>query len=637
MNELAVETTFQRRLQHGAECLRDGGVHFRVWAPGKRKVEVLIGGTATLLAPDRDGYHSGIVPGAGPGTLYKYRLDGSDAFPDPASRFQPQGPHGPSEVIDTAAFRWRDARWGGITIRGQVIYEMHVGTFTPEGTWRAALAHLPALADLGVTVLEVMPIAEFPGRFGWGYDGVDLFAPYHVYGRPEDLCEFVNRAHELGLAVILDVVYNHLGPDGNYLAQYSREYSSTKHVTEWGEAINFDGTGSRPVREFYADNAAFWVSEYHLDGLRLDATQSIFDDSPEHILRVVGRRVREAAAGRGTIVVAENEPQETRLVRPVQEGGYRLDGLWNDDFHHSAMVALTGHNDAYYTDYLGAPQEFISAVKYGYLYQGQRYKWQKKRRGTPAFGIPSHAFITFIQNHDQVANSAHGERIHKLTSPGRLRAVTALMLLAPGTPMLFQGQEFAASAPFLYFADHEPRLAELVARGRREFLEQWRRMKTPEVQARFSTPNDPQTFERCKLDWGERERHRSTLDLYRDLLRLRREDAAFSMQAPGHVDGAVLAAHAFVLRFFAADDGDRLLLVNLGQDLHLDPAPEPLLAPPKDMQWEILFSTEDPRYGGCGTAAVDSDENWRVPGEAAVVLRPAPLPAKPQTLHKKDE
>jgi maltooligosyltrehalose trehalohydrolase len=488
------------------------------------------------------------------------------------------------------------------------------------------MRELPALADVGVTVLEIMPLAEFPGRFGWGYDGVNLFAPAHIYGRPEDFAAFVDRAHSLGLAVILDVVYNHLGPDGNYLGQFSRDYFSSKYETEWGEAINFDGENSGPVREYFAENAAYWIREFHLDGLRLDATQSIFDDSREHILTVIGKRVREAAAGRNAIVVAENEPQQTKLVRSVERGGYGLDGLWNDDLHHTAMVALTGHNDSYYTDYLGTPQEFISAIKYGYLYQGQRYKWQEKRRGTPGYDLPPAAFITFVQNHDQIANSARGDRVHRLTSAGRLRAMTALILLAPGTPMLFQGQEFAASAPFLYFADHEPRLAELVAKGRIEFLEQWRSLRQPEMQACFARPDEASTFERCKLDHSEREKHREIWLLHRDLLRLRREDPVLRAQERRAVDGAVLSTNAFVLRYFNADHGDRLLLVNFGNDVHLDPAPEPLLAPPEGMEWEKVFSTEDPPYGGCGTAALDTEENWWIPGEAAVFMRPIPAP-----------
>ena len=318
-----------------------------------------------------------------------------------------------------------------------------------------------------------MPVADFPGRFGWGYDGVNLFAPTRLYGRPDDFRQFVDQAHANGLAVILDVVYNHIGPDGNYLAAFSDAYFTDRYLNEWGEAINFDGPDAGPSREFFIANAGYWIDEYHLDGLRLDATQQMFDSSPTHILTEIGQRVREMARGRATIISSENEPQETKIVRPVEQGGYGLDALWNDDFHHSAMVALTGRNEAYYTDYHGTPQELISAVKYGYLYQGQHYSWQKQRRGTPALDLAPSVFVSFIQNHDQVANTARGERVHTQTSPGRYRAMTALMLLAPATPMLFQGQEIAASAPFLYFCDHDPELASMVKAGRTEFLRQF--------------------------------------------------------------------------------------------------------------------------------------------------------------------
>ncbi|HEV3496357.1 MAG TPA: malto-oligosyltrehalose trehalohydrolase, partial [Actinomycetes bacterium] len=471
-----------RRYPVGAELSPDGGVHFRVWAPVRRKVEVVFGeppgddGIAEL-APEGDGYFSGLVADAGAGTRYRFCLDGEDyLYPDPASRFQPEGPHGPSQVVDPWAYRWSDMDWKGAALPGQVLYEMHIGTFTREGTWAAAERELPELAAVGITCLEVMPVADFPGRFGWGYDGVNLFAPTRLYGDPDDFRRFVDRAHQLGLAVILDVVYNHLGPDGNYLKAFAPAYFTNKYKTEWGEPINFDGPDSGPVRDYFASNAAYWIDEYHLDGLRLDATQNIYDDTPDpakHILAEIGRRVRAAAGGRSTLIVNENEPQHPRLARPLDRGGIGLDALWNDDFHHSAMVALTGRNQAYYTDYLGTAQEFVSAVKYGYLYQGQWYSWQGKRRGQPGLDIAPAAFVTFIQNHDQIANSGRGLRAHQLTSPGRYRAMTALMLLAPGTPMLFQGQEFAASAPFLYFADHKPDLAKLVHRGRREFLSQF--------------------------------------------------------------------------------------------------------------------------------------------------------------------
>lgn len=593
------------------------GVGFRVWAPKRKKVEVVLDRGSCELEAEGDGYFSGLAEGIGAGTLYKYRLDDGDAFPDPASRFQPQGPHGPSQVIDPSTFPWTDEDWRGVRREGQVLYEMHVGTFTPDGTWEAASRELPELARLGITVIEMMPVAEFPGRFGWGYDGVDLFAPYHLYGEPDDLRRFVDRAHSAGLGVILDVVYNHFGPDGNYLRQYSDTWFTDRYENDWGEAIDFE---PRPVREFFLANAGYWIDEFHFDGLRLDATQDIHDSSDDHILSAIIRRVREAANGRSTYIVAENEPQETRLVR-----GFGIDALWNDDFHHTATVALTGRNEAYYTDYLGTAQELVSAVKYGYLYQGQRYSWQKKRRGAPGLDLPPPVFVSFIQNHDQIANSGRGERCHLLSSPGRFRSLTALLLLAPATPMLFQGQEFCASAPFLYFADHEPELARAVQKGRQEFLAQFPSLKSPEMQACASDPHEPSTFEICRLDLSERESHASCYAMHRDLLRLRREDPVFRAQGAGGLDGAVLAPEAFVLRWFSqgSEGDDRLLVVNLGRDLHLVPAPEPLLAPPDGACWEVVWSSEDPRYGGCGAPPPeDRDGGWRLPGQAAVVLRP---------------
>jgi maltooligosyltrehalose trehalohydrolase len=614
-----------RRLPIGAEMHPGRGVYFRVWAPRRRTVHVVLedgpGAKSDIpLTAERDGYFSGWAATAGAGTLYRYRLDGSNLYPDPASRFQPQGPHGASQVVDPNAFSWTDRAWRGCGLEGQIIYELHIGTFTREGTWAAAMERLPALADLGVTVLEVMPVADFPGRFGWGYDGVDLYAPTRLYGTPDDFRRFVDQAHALGIGVILDVVYNHLGPDGCYVREFAPAYFTKRYDNAWGEALNYDGGDAGPVREFFTANAGYWIDEFHLDGLRLDATQQIFDRSPEHILTAVGRQVRAAANGRATIIVAEDETERAQLVRPLEQGGYGLDMLWNDDYHHSAMTVLSGHNEAYYGDYLGAAQEFVSAAKWGFLFQGQRFSWQKKRRGTPTMGVNPAAFVNFLQNHDQVSNSARGLRCHVLSSPGRYRALTALTLLMPGTPMLFQGDEFAASSPFLFFADHNPELAALVRKGRAKFLSQFRSVALPEMQAQLSDPENPTTFARCKLDWSERERHSEVVALHRDLIRLRREDAVLRAPRRGMYDGAVLGAEAFVLRFFGGDDGDRLLVVNLGRDLHLAPAPEPLLAPPEERRWQVYWSSEEPRYGGQGTPPLDTDENWRLPGRATVLL-----------------
>ncbi len=621
----AAGETVSRRYPSGVEVLPGDRVHARVWAPKRHRVSMVIetDGRSVDLAAEGDGYFSALVEGVPVGSLYRFRLDdGETLYPDPVSRFQPDGPDGPSQVVDPARFGWSDQGWTGRTIKGQVIYEMHIGTFTPEGTWDAAMRELPRLVELGVTVLELMPVAEFPGKFGWGYDGVDLFAPTRLYGTPDDMRRFVDRAHGLGFAVILDVVYNHLGPSGNYLKEFADAYFTDRYKNEWGEAVNFDGPDAGPVRDFFLANARYWIDEFHLDGLRLDATQQVFDSGKPHILQEISRTVRRAARGRDAILIGENEPQHATMVRPVEEGGCGLCAIWNDDFHHSAMVALTGRDEAYYTDYKGTPQEFVSAMKHGFLYQGQWYRWQGKRRGMPAFGLPRPTFVTFLQNHDQIANSGKGLRGHALTSPGRWKAMTALMLLGPGTPMLFQGQEFAASTPFHYFADHEPWLAEKVEEGRAEFLSQFPSLATPEMHACLPKPHAEETFRRCKLDHAEREAHAEAWALHRDLLRLRREDPVFSAQTVGGLDGAVLGAEAFVLRFFGEDGDDRLLLVNLGRDLTLEVVPEPLLAPPMGKAWKLLWSSEANRYGGCGTAPVEDGDHWRIPGHAAVVLAP---------------
>jgi maltooligosyltrehalose trehalohydrolase len=434
----------------------------------------------------------------------------------------------------------------------------------------------------------------------------------------------VDRAHGLGLAVILDVVYNHLGPDGNYLTRFSESYFTDRYPNEWGEAINFDGPDSGPVREFFLANAGYWIEEYHLDGLRLDATQQVYDSSPDHILAAIVREVRRAGNGRTTIVVGENEPQQAGLARPPERGGYGLDALWNDDFHHSAAVALTGRHEAYYTDYRGRPQEFVAAARHGFLYQGQHYSWQGKARGSPALDLPAEAFVVFLDNHDQVANSAAGRRLHQRSSPGQYRAMTAWLLLMPGLPMLLQGQEFGASSPFLYFADHRPDLARAVKRGRREFLRQFPSLAGAKMKQRLPDPADPESFRRSVLDPEEPARNTEAVALHRDLLRLRRDDPVLGPR-PARIDAAVLGESAWLLRFFGETE-DRLLIVNLGRDLMLEPAPEPLLAPLQGQGWRILWSSEAPEYGGDGTPALYSDHNLSIPGETALVLGPGPLP-----------
>ena len=608
---------FPRRLPVGAEFDRLDATHFRVWAPDHPRASVVIhdahGGVVDEhpLVRNDDGYFSARVQGVTAGALYRYRVgDERDGLPDPASRYQPLGPEGPSQVVDPEAFRWTDSGWPGIRLEHQAFYEMHIGTFTAEGTWRAAASRLTELAHIGITCIEMMPVADFAGRYGWGYDGVNLFAPTRLYGTPDDLRFFVDTAHRLGLGVILDVVYNHFGPSGNYIGRFSRRYFSSRYANEWGDPLNFDDDAAG-VRELTVANAAYWIREFHMDGLRLDATHQIFDSSSRYIVAEITAAARAAAGDRSVLVVGENEPQDSRLLKPESEGGSGLDALWNDDFHHTAVVALTGRREAYYTDYAGSPQEFISAAKYGFLYQGQRYSWQKRRRGRPTRQLSPRRFITFLENHDQVANApgGRGERLSRLSNPAAYRAMTALWLLSPGTPMFFQGQERGDDRPFLYFADHHDTLGDAVRRGRAELIGQFRSAATRNLIEELPAPNG-RIFERCRANAHDQGSRAELVNLHRDLLRLRREDAVLRDGAERPFDGAILSSHAFLLRWWGKDGDestpgsdtshadDRLVIVNLGVDLRLNPAPEPLLAPPDGATWQILWSSEDPRYGG---------------------------------------
>lgn len=621
----------KRRYPIGAELIGENQTHFRVWAPKAQIVDVILEDAAVTkskscpLAAESGGYFSGAV-NTGAGTRYRFRVNGAmDCYPDPASRFQPEGPHGSSCIVDPRKFSWSDADWAGLKLKGQIFYEMHIGTFTREGTWRAAAEQLPELARIGITVIEMMPVAEFPGRFGWGYDGVDFFAPSHLYGTPDDLRAFIDRSHSLGLGVILDIVYNHFGPDGNYVGIYSDDYLLRGKGHEWGDVINFHGQNSRPVREFFITNGRYWIQEFHFDGFRFDATHAIHDRSVEYIIGAVGREAREAAGSRSLILVAENDLQESKMAQPQNEGGDGLDGMWNDDFHHSAIVALTGRNVGYFSDHSGKPQEFISAAKYGFLFQGQARSWRKVLRGTPTLGVPVEAFVCFIENHDQIANTGSGDRPRFQTSPGRYRAITALLLLGPWTPLLFQGQEFGASSPFLFFADvGDAAIRDATRRGRAELLAPFLSLTKEETSRSLPAPDDSKAFSVCKLDFSQRETNRQLYDLHIDLLKLRREDSRFRLQQADGIDGAVLSSTSFVLRYFSETNDDRLLVLNFGERHCLHPASEPLLAPPPGCQWETLWSSDSPRYGGVDDVATATAEQWSLPAESAVALQPVP-------------
>ena len=621
----AVPNFEPRSIRLGATPLRDGSM-FRVWAPEAASVDVALGRDGDELQhlrKGRDGFHTALIAGVKAGDLYRFRLDGGRLLADPCSRFQPAGPDGPSMVVDPHAYRWHDERWTGITLRGQVLYELHVGTFTAEGTFAAAEGRLQYLKDLGVTAIELMPLAEWSGRWNWGYDGVCLFAPSHQYGGVHSLQHFVDAAHAHGIGVILDVVYNHLGPSGNVLPAFAAAYFDSTRSTDWGPALNYDGENSTAVRELVISNASEWIADYHLDGLRLDATQNIYDDGQPHVLAELVHAARQAAGRRRIIIISENEPQNADHLLPVEHGGFGTDAMWNDDFHHSAMVAATGARQAYYHDYFGCPQEFVSAAKRGFLYQGQYYPWQRQCRGQWMRTAPE-SCVAFLQNHDQVANSLTGVRLHGLTSPGRHRALTGLLLLGPQTPMLFMGQEFNSSSPFLFFADQDKDLRSAVHNGRRQFLSQFSAIATSAAQAAITDPGSDRSFTDCKLDWQELARQQPALALHRDLLALRRADTVIAAQAADGIDGAVLGTAAFVLRWFSPDALDRLLVVNLGVEILHRPFPEPLLACRPGQKWRMVWHSDSVEYGGDGALCPVGDDGWQLPAECAVLLAAAP-------------
>jgi len=606
----------------GAEMVSPTEAHVRVWAPDHTSLTLIIDSRTVALEAEADGYH-GCQVVARPGSRYGFRFDGDDkVYPDPASRWQPDGPHGLSAIVDLAAHEWQDGAWQGLSLPGQVLYEFHIGTFTPEGTWRAAAAQLPRLRDAGITVLQMMPVAEFDGEFGWGYDGVQWFAPFHHYGTPADLQHFVDTAHGLGLAVTLDVVYNHLGPSGNYLSRFSSFYGSTRYANEWGEALNFDDAHCDGLRELVLANVAYWVREFHIDGFRIDAAQQIYDASSEHILAALTRVAREVAAPRSIVVVAEHEPQHAKLMRPREADGHGMDGVFNEDFHHSVRVALTGTHEAYTSDYRGTAREWLSAAQHGFLFQGQYYPWQSGRRGAPALDRPAHEFIAFIENHDQVANAAVGKRLVEITSPPSWRAMSALLLLGPWTPLLFQGQEWAAHQPFSYFCDHSPELQGLIFQGRQTFLSQFTRLREAYEGATVDAIGRP-AFEACRLQHDVDAQANPAWRMYRDLTTLRREDASLGQHAV-RLAGSTLDERTLLLRFIGrVAHEDRLLVVNLGADYDLACAPDPLVAPPELFDWSVLWCSEDRAYGGVGIAGNCPPAKLVATGQATTVFRPS--------------
>jgi maltooligosyltrehalose trehalohydrolase len=615
----------------------EGGTRFRVWAPNAGRAEVLVvraDGPAEAhdLAPEGDGYFAGFVAGAGTGTRYMYRLEGEEPRPDPASRSQPEGVHGPSEVLDPA-FAWSDAGWRGVLLDELVVYELHVGTATETGTFEALIERLDDIRALGATAVELMPVADFPGERNWGYDGVALFAPARAYGGALGLKRLVDAAHARGLAVILDVVYNHLGPDGNYLRVFSRDYFTERHKTPWGDALNFDGPNSAAVRAFFIANACYWAHEYHLDGLRLDATHAILDDSPVHILAEIAARVRDSLPeGREFLLIAENEDNDPNVVRRPADppsssaggpssGGWGLDAVWADDFHHQVRVALTGEREGYYADYGGSATDLAETLRRGWFFTGQLSPHLEKPRGAPADDLPPPAFVHCVQNHDQVGNRALGDRLNHAVGLDAYRAASALLLLSPYTPLIWMGQEWAASSPFQFFTDHNPELGRLVTEGRRAEFGGFAAFAGQEV----PDPQDEGTFLRSKLRWEEREQppHAGILLLHRDLLALRRTVPALRAHGRETFQVAEVGPAAVALRRSDPASGDAaLLVVNLGGALSLELGAMPETARPAGQTWELSLSSEDRRYGGGGGAALDGAGLAFMGPEALLLVAP---------------
>ena len=609
------------QLERGAMVQRDGSVHFSVWAPSAEALQVRVkSGSATglhRLAPvaGQDGVHEATVPGVGAGADYAIVFPDGRELPDPVSRHQPHGVHGASRTVDPAAHAWHDEGWKGIPLSDYVIYELHVGTLTREGTFDAAIAELPRLKALGVTALELMPVAQFPGERNWGYDGVHLYAVQHSYGGPEGLRRLVDAAHSEGLAVVLDVVYNHFGPEGNYLDAFG-PYFTDKHRTPWGRAVNYDDAHSLEVRQFIIDNARHWVTEYHVDALRLDAVHGIFDHGALHVLQELTEAVHAvgAEAGRTVVVIAESDLNDPRLLRPVDAGGYAMDAQWSDDFHHAVHALLTGESSGYYADF-GGVENVAKSLREPFVYAGGYSVHRKRRHGAPSTGLAREKFVVSVQNHDQVGNRAAGERFGALIDPAKQRVAAALLLLSPYVPMLFMGEEYGETNPFQYFISHSDReLVEAVRKGRRdEFAAFGWGDAVPD-------PQDPATFERSRLDPSKasRQPHAGLLALYRELIGLRRTERALRPDGAdlevAHGDGWIRLDRVGGRTSGDGSSHDFSAVFNLSDVERSVPLSG------RSGNWRLQLSTDAAIYGGEDAAALEAGE-VTLPAWSAVLLQ----------------
>ncbi|HEY7334161.1 MAG TPA: malto-oligosyltrehalose trehalohydrolase [Bryobacteraceae bacterium] len=570
---------------------------FRVWAPDAERLEVRLEGQSFPMAPSEDGWWRAGIATAGHGADYAFHIDGGDALPDPRSPWQPYGVHGASRVVDHARFLWTDAGWRPPPLSSAVIYELHTGTFTPSGTFDSAIERLEHLRRLGVTHIELMPVAEFPGEWGWGYDGVDLFAPHHGYGGPDGLKRFVGACHSAGLAVLLDVVYNHLGPSGNYLSRFG-PYFTGRYGTQWGQAMNLDGAGSMEVRRFLCDNALMWLRDYHFDGLRLDAIHAIFDSSAVHFLEELASEVEalEARLGRDLVLIAESDLNDPRVVTPREAGGFGIDAQWSDDFHHALHAVLTGEADGYYADF-GSLADLAYALRSAFVYDGRFSVFRNRRHGRKPERLSGSRFLGYLQTHDQIGNRARGERSSQLMSARRLKIGAALVFCSPFIPMLFQGEEFGATTPFQYFTDHkDPDLARAVSEGRlRDFAGSPHPGDVPD-------PQDPATFKRSKLDWQEMEHEpqASILAWHRKLIELRKKTPDLTCGRLDCVDVQFCDAGGWL----TLGRGAITLACNLSGETRSAPVPHP---------GEIALASER----GC----VIHDRALELPPESAAIVQ----------------
>jgi maltooligosyltrehalose trehalohydrolase len=583
----------KHEMPFGAEIRDDGTARFRLWAPKASSVTLQLNNPERGLPMSRrdEGWFE-LTTDASAGAQYSFNVNDKQLVPDPASRFQPSGVHGPSEVIDPFSYDWQDSNWRGRPWDEAVIYELHVGTFSGKGTYSGVEAKLDYLVDLGVTAVELMPLASFPGERNWGYDGVLPFAPARCYGRPEELKRLIDVAHSKNLMVFLDVVYNHFGPEGNYLGLYAPDFFTQRHQTPWGQAINFDGPNSRAVRDFYIHNALYWLEEYHFDGLRFDAVHAIVDESRPDILTELAEKLRAKFGDERLVhLVLENDKNAAHyLCRNAQRRSSCYDAQWNDDIHHALHVLVTGEADGYYSDYARGPvRQLGRCLAEGFAFQGEHSAFRDgEKRGEPSRELPLTCFVSFLQNHDQIGNRALGERITQLADAQTVKLAMAILLLAPSPPLLFMGEEFAAASPFLFFCDFGPELAAKVTEGRRAEFARFEQFNSPQAQAQIPDPNAEETFLRSKLGWDSirQEPHADWLQFYRNVLQCRREKVVPRIKdiAPGQAKFEILGALGLKVQWPFAKAGSLQLIVNFDRNP---------LALREELKGELLYSTSD--------------------------------------------